>query len=99
MPCWQPSLGQWSLPPHEPSKTPPGFGVRQSSLLLTRFFKTRRDCVLQPRVARNELPWGPREEVFNPERVVAGRSQSIRSRKPEGHNPFRIGSVTTTHPG
>ena len=33
---------------------------------LTRIFQSRRDCVLQPRVARNELPWeSPREREFS----------------------------------
>src|SRR6266478_1109912 len=34
--------------------------------------QSRRDCALQPRVARNELPWVQSRRGLNPERVVAG---------------------------
>src|SRR5205823_4400519 len=55
-------------------------------LHLTRLFQSQRDCVLQPRVARNELPWeSPRKGEFNPERVVALRPQTAgRSPSPRG---------------
>ena len=34
--------------------------------------QSQRDCVFQPRVARDELPWDtPRNSISNPERVVA----------------------------
>ena len=33
--------------------------------------QSQRDCVLQPRVARNELPWVSSEMVFNPNGVVS----------------------------
>src|SRR6266705_3027124 len=33
-------------------------------------WQSRRDCVLQPRVARNELPWVVRGNLTNPERVA-----------------------------
>src|SRR2546423_6554950 len=46
--------------------------------------QSRRDCVLQPRVARNELPWErPRENIFNPERVVACAAIASNGGKPE----------------
>ena len=32
--------------------------------------QSQRDCVTQPRVARNELPWGAARRVFNPNGVV-----------------------------
>ena len=33
--------------------------------------QSQRDCVLQPRVARNELPWVADGRVFNPNGVAA----------------------------
>jgi hypothetical protein len=33
--------------------------------------QSQRDCVLQPRVARCELPWGGVRMVFNPNGVVS----------------------------
>src|SRR6478736_3540846 len=33
--------------------------------------QSRRDCVTQPRVARNELPWVKRPMIHNPNGVVA----------------------------
>ena len=33
--------------------------------------QSQRDCVLQPRVARNELPWVSSRTVFNPNGVVS----------------------------
>ena len=35
------------------------------------FLQSQRDCVLQPRVARNELPWVAARQVFNPNGVVS----------------------------
>jgi hypothetical protein len=34
---------------------------------------SQRDCVLQPRVARNELPWENTPEIHNPNGVAARR--------------------------
>ena len=55
--------------------------------------QSQRDCVLQPRVARNELPWVGGREFGNPNGVVAllGR----RAATPLGllvHGPFSQGS-------
>ena len=47
-------------------------------LRLICIIQSRRDCVLQPRVARNELPWeGPCGREFNPERVAAGTLKDL----------------------
>src|SRR5438105_4449371 len=37
-------------------------GVRGLRLHITTHFQSQRDCVLQPRVARNELPWDQRRQ-------------------------------------
>ncbi len=37
-------------------------GTREKLAML----QSQRDCVFQPRVARNELPWGPGRMDFNP---------------------------------
>ena len=37
---------------------------------LDAFLQSQRDCVLQPRVARNELPWVAVRRVFNPNEVA-----------------------------
>src|SRR5882724_2782982 len=42
--------------------------------------ESRRDSVIQPRVASNELPWVNRQNEFNPERVVAGGACKNRRR-------------------
>jgi len=33
--------------------------------------ESQRDSATKPRVARNELPWGNKENEYNPERVAA----------------------------
>ena len=38
--------------------------------------QSQRDCVFQPRVARNELPWVPGPIVFNPNGVASGFKRS-----------------------
>src|SRR5438045_9161501 len=50
------------------------FSVRQS----------QRDCVLQPRVARNELPWVGGRKPLNPERVPSHLGQ----RRPFSRKPL-----------
>src|SRR5205807_2648564 len=37
-------------------------GVRRQSAAPYTHLQSRRDCVLQPRVARNELPWDQRRQ-------------------------------------
>ena len=37
---------------------------------LRRFLQSQRDCVLQPRVARHELPWVVAGKIFNPNGVA-----------------------------
>src|SRR5580765_5081650 len=44
-------------------------------------FQSQRDCVLQPRVARNELPWVRGPLNLNPERVP---SKTLNRYFPEG---------------
>src|SRR6266566_6170310 len=52
-------------------------------------FQSRRDCVLQPRVARNELPWEIVPRYANPERVAAAVCGT--EHRNTGRNPFRVG--------
>src|SRR5438309_2337138 len=51
-------------------------------------FQSQRDCVLQPRVARNELPWEIVPRCTNPERVAA--LPRLQEQGNTGHNPFRV---------
>src|SRR5258708_36982884 len=51
-------------------------------------FQSRRDCVLQPRVARNELPWEIVPRYANPERVAA--TVCCTEQGNTGRNPFRV---------
>ena len=37
----------------------------------TAFLQSQRDCVLQPKVARNELPWVAKQSWFNPNGAAA----------------------------
>jgi len=54
------------------------------------------DFALQPRVARNALPWvGSAEDWFNPERVATGMPQRRNSVGVEGH----WGGITQGSPG
>ena len=52
--------------------SPPRLTITHKSGAL--FGQSQRDCVLQPRVARNELPWDHAWEFMNPEGVpdIAG---------------------------
>ena len=36
--------------------------------------QSQRDCVLQPRVARHELPWVSRFQIINPDGVASSRT-------------------------
>ena len=49
---------------------------------LRQFLQSQRDCVLRPRVARNELPWVMAGKVFNPNGVASNSSPP--SRNPVG---------------
>lgn len=49
----------------------------------------QRDCAVQPRVARNELPWVRAEEISNPNRVES--SAVNRKRQRIGRNPVGVG--------
>jgi len=48
--------------------------------------QSQRDCVVQPRVARNELPWVKDQEIFNPNGVVSRRNE--RAATPLGLSSF-----------
>jgi len=50
-------------------------------------FQSQRDCVLQPRVARNELPWAGGPLNLNPERVL---SNTLNRYKERGRNEERV---------
>jgi hypothetical protein len=66
-----------------------GRGLPHSKTLV-RFAESQRDSVLQPRVARDELPWVKVEEDNQPQR---GCSQRRNARRREGTccNPFWVG--------
>src|SRR6266404_6557481 len=49
--------------------------------------ESQRDSDTKPRVARNELPWGKRDNEYNPERVAAPCERN----KGHGRNPFGVG--------
>jgi hypothetical protein len=49
--------------------------------------ESQRDSILQPRVARNELPWVDGCRILNPERVEA----IVLAIGARGCNPFRVG--------
>ena len=51
------------------------------------FLQSQRDCVLQPRVARNELPWVTGGELFNPNGVAALRSSAVKHCPAERERP------------
>ena len=52
------------------------------------YFQSQRDCVLQPRVARNELPWESVPGCANPERVAAAVCHPEQGNT--SRNPFRV---------
>ena len=51
--------------------------------------QSQRDCILQPRVARNELPWVDCKRNFQPHRGCIFFA-------PTGCNPFRVDDVCFT---
>jgi len=51
-------------------------------------FQSRRDYVLQPRVARHELPWEISPRYANPEGVAA--AVCCTEQRNTGPNPFRV---------
>src|SRR3989442_682556 len=54
------------------AKPSPHLRIAQSQLSRSApILQSQRDCVLQPRVARNELPWVTRLRCSNPERVAS----------------------------
>src|SRR2546428_267974 len=54
-------------------------------------FQSQRDCVLQPRVARNELPWEIVPRCTNPERVAG--LPCLQEQGNTGRNPFGVDSA------
>src|SRR5436305_1222206 len=50
--------------------------------------QSQRDCVLQPRVARNELPWGAERSVTNPEGVPSDQDNVHRATSSWGASTF-----------
>src|SRR5215471_14601178 len=63
-----------------------------SQFLCNKFgaLQSQRDCVLQPRVARNELPWVEGRKLSNPERVPAtALNTHRRDGRREGEPPSR----------
>ena len=53
--------------------------------------QSQRDCVFQPRVARNELPWVHRQSLLNPEGVASRVADPC-------SNPFRVEGILRTTP-
>jgi len=51
--------------------------------------QSQRDCVIQPRVARNELPWAGPTDFHQPQRGCGGFCFWCRLCVREGRNPFR----------
>jgi len=66
------------------------FAVRGACSTPYTHFQSQRDCVLQPRVARNELPWG----IVPGYTTLKGLSlcRSLRTRN-SSCNPFRVEST------
>jgi len=61
--------------------------------------QSQRDCVIQPRVARNELPWVTFAIVFNPNGVVPDCARGVVFMFGQGRNPFRVVLVRHAIPG
>ena len=55
----------------------------------TALRQSQRDCVLQPKVARNELPWVTIRRRIQPQRGC-GHSAFIRRACENGHNPVGV---------
>ena len=62
----------WESPP--PRKFSVAYKINLRPMQFA-FHQSQRDCGLQPKVARNELPWVTGRPVFNPNGVVAGDSE------------------------
>jgi hypothetical protein len=63
----------------------PGECIRASQLLRSGLIvQSQRDCVLQPKVARHELPWENDANELNPNGVVARLADVHRRRNPVG---------------
>jgi hypothetical protein len=50
--------------------------------------QSQRDCIAQPRVARNELPWVNKQTVHQPQRGCSVRHSFPRDATPLGLKPF-----------
>ena len=80
------------------------FGVRRCCAAFQHFRQqSQRDCVLQPRVARHELPWDTIARFPNPERVVAlppfkGYPSAIIQAPSERHTTEPAASNTSEFP-
>src|SRR4051794_1587780 len=64
-------------------------------LSFRRISQSQRDCILQPRVARNELPWVNRHQAVNPERVPPASPHTHFERTPEATRGTRQGFAVT----
>src|SRR5258708_4133768 len=62
-------------PPNDSSMSAPSTFSLHPSPSPNGSAESQRDSVIQPRVARNELPWGKRDNEYNPERVAARCNQ------------------------
>ena len=62
----------WESPP--PREFPVAYKINLQPMQ-SAFHQYQRDCALQPKVARDELPWVTERPVFNPNGVVAGDSE------------------------
>ncbi len=59
--------------------------------------QSQRDCDFQPRVARNELPWGSRPNDFNLNGVVSAFCPSLGDHC--GRNPVGVAVWSDDFPG
>ena len=66
----EPSYGLWV------TLESASISFKRTARKFRRVFQSQRDCVSQPRVARNELPWVVAGNVFNPNGVAARRRKS-----------------------
>src|SRR5262249_20274572 len=58
--------------------------------------QSQRDCVLQPRVARNELPWVGGRTLSNPERVPPSMFATFRVDNPHCEPPSELNPHDST---
>ena len=59
--------------------------------------QSQRDCDFQPRVARNELPWGSRPNDINPNGVVSASCPNLGDYC--GRNPVGVVDWSDDFPG